>query len=100
MSVAKDTLVAQLAAARLPAPVRDLRFHPLRLWCFDVCWPSRGIAAEVEQGDEPSGHAVYNQDARKYNEAARLGWLVFRFTPDMVASGEAAHTLEAVLRTR
>ncbi len=100
MNAVKDTLVAQIKAARLPAPVRDLRFHPLRLWCFDICWSSRGLAAEIEHAGETAGHTAYNQDARKYSEAARLGWLVFRFTPDMVASGEAAHTLEAILRMR
>ncbi len=87
-----EKLLAQIRAARLPEPARDLRFHPMHPWFFDLCWPSRGIAAEVDGGEDQYGYTMYR-------EAASLGWFLFHFTPDMVESGEALRTLRAVLRT-
>jgi len=37
----------------LPAPVFEYRFHPSRKWRFDIAWPERRVAVEVE-GEKPA----------------------------------------------
>lgn len=77
----------QLAAWSLKSGisvVRELKFHPRRLWCFDFAIPDRMIALEYEGiFSEKSGHTThkgYTKDVEKYKEAAALGWTVLRFT--------------------
>lgn len=45
-----DALLWQITASQLPQPVTEHRFHPKRRWRFDLCWPVRKIALEVEGG--------------------------------------------------
>jgi hypothetical protein len=40
----------------------------------------------------------FESDARKYNRAVLLGWKVLRFTPSMIASGEAVRNIRDILR--
>lgn len=72
-------------AAGLPAPTREFRFHPTRLWRFDYAWPAALVALEVEGGVWTGGRhtsgAGFLRDMEKYNSAALLGWRVFRCTP-------------------
>lgn len=83
----------------IPAFVTEHRFapKPLPAWRFDFAWPALKIAAEVEGGIWVKGAhtrgAGYEKDCKKYNEAALLGWTVFRFTTGMVSSGLAFDTL-------
>ena len=60
----------------------------VRQWKFDYAWPLKKIAVEYEGGTfSRGGHtrgAGYSKNCEKYNEAACLGWKVFRFTTDMV----------------
>jgi len=69
-------------------------FHPSRKWEFDCAWPAVKIALELEGGTYSSGRHVrgagYAGDCEKYNEAALLGWFVFRLTTDMLDT----HTLQ------
>jgi len=83
-------------------PEREYRFSDTRRWRFDFAWPDRRIAVEIEGGTKfgMSKHSRgdgYVNDCRKYNQAALLGWDVFRFTTQMVLSGEAIDTLLPVL---
>lgn len=92
---------ADIVAAGLPVPVREHRFHPVRRWRFDMAWPDRMLAAEIEGGVAAAGHghhsrAGYRADCEKYNAAALAGWLVLRFTTDMVRDGEHVETLARV----
>lgn len=98
----EDALVAHLRLARLPEPVRQFRFEPSRRWRFDLAWPDRHLACEVEGGtwqygrhNRPQGFA---HDCEKYNEAALAGWSVFRVTTAMVKDGTALTILERALR--
>lgn len=67
---------------------REYIFHPTRKWRFDYAWPDKKIAIEFEGGTFiRGGHtrgAGYAKNCEKYNQAALLGWKVYRFTPDMM----------------
>ena len=95
-------LYAQILDAGLPEPEREYRFHELRQWRFDFAWPDQKVAAEVEGGVWTRGRHTRRSgfigDCKKYNEATRLGWRVFRFTSCMLNSGEAIDTLEEALQ--
>lgn len=75
---------------RLPAPVLEHSFHPVRRWKFDVAWPKIRIAIEVEGGIWKPGGGAHSRpanimrDMEKYNAATMLGWRVLRFTPEQV----------------
>lgn len=62
---------------------REHRFHPTRKWRFDVAWPERRVAVELEGGVWTRGRhtrgAGYRRDMEKYNTAAAMGWTILRF---------------------
>jgi hypothetical protein len=64
--------------------VKEYRFHEKRKWRFDFAFPEQNIAIEYEGlMSEKSGHTTlkgFTGDTEKYNEAARLGWKVLRYT--------------------
>lgn len=99
-------LITQLKIAGLPLPVEEYEFHPERKWRFDWCYPSLMLAIEREGGTTLKGGGRHNRaagfemDCRKYSEAALLGWVVLRFTTQMVASGEALTLIERALKER
>lgn len=101
MSQLEDTLVFGIRAVGLPAPEREFYFAKPRRWRFDLCWPSRKLAAEVEGGTWVSGRhsrgSGMRKDAEKYNTATLDGWRVLRFTTDMVQDGSAILVLERAL---
>jgi hypothetical protein len=82
--------------------VREHKFHPTRKWRFDAAIPSRKIAVELEGGIWTNGRHTRGAgvigDMNKYNEAARLGWFVFRFDGGAVKRGEAIQFLLGVLK--
>ena len=96
-------LIFQLRACKLPEPMREVVFAKAigRLWRFDLAWPERKIAVECDGGTWTAGRHVrgkgFAEDCVKFNTAAENGWRVFRFTTEMVDSGEAATTIERVL---
>ena len=101
MSNLEDTFLFHIRAAGLPEPEREYKFHPTRKWPFDFAYPYLRVAIEVEGGkwiqgrhQRPDG---FEKDCEKYNAAALLGWYVYRFTADMIASGEALRTIEKAL---
>lgn len=93
----EETLIFQIKALKIPLPVREWRFHPLRKWRFDFAWPTQKVAVEVEGGIYSNGRhtrgSAFEADAEKYNTAALMGWRVFRFGPKAVQSGRAAEFL-------
>ena len=98
MSDPERALQTQLRQVELPDPEWYFRFHPERKWEFDAAYPALMLALEVEGGqwiygrhNRPEG---YTQDCRKYNTAALNGWLLLRFTPAMIDSGEAVRVIE------
>jgi very-short-patch-repair endonuclease len=96
------TLDKQCIAIGLPAPQTELRFAPPRRWRFDLAWPDRKLACEVDgaiwtQGRHTRGAGV-ERDMEKYNAAALDGWRVLRVSTGMVRDGRALKVLEAALR--
>jgi len=75
-------------AINLSEPVREWRFHPVRRWRFDFAWPDKMVAVECEGGIWTGGRHVrgqgFEEDCRKYNAAAVLGWKVLRVTGGML----------------
>lgn len=94
-------MALQIRAAGLPVPVREHRFHPSRRWRFDFAWPEHMVSLEIDGATWTGGRHTrgsgYHADCEKLNEAAALGWRVFRATSSMVKSGYALRLLEAVL---
>ena len=75
-----------------PDPVHEVSFHRYR---FDLAWPEAQVAVECEGGTWSRGSHVrgkrYASDCRKYNRAQEEGWIVLRFTTDMLkADGPGA----------
>ena len=85
---------------QLDVPKAEYRFLKKRRFRFDFAWPSLKIAIEIEGGVWSGGRhtrgAGYSRDIEKYNLATRAGWKVYRFTPQMVKSGEAIIFMSSV----
>jgi very-short-patch-repair endonuclease len=103
MSDLEDTLVWQLKVAGLPAPVREHRFAVSigRRWRFDLAWPDRKLAVEVEGGTWVAGRhsrgAGMESDMEKYNLAALDGWKVLRVSGHHVNDGRALEWIREAL---
>lgn len=100
-SALEEALALELKHMGLPPFKREFRFHPERRWRFDFAFPEHKVAVEIEGGtwtggrhNRPGGYAA---DCSKYNEAALLGWYVYRFTRDDVIGGHAAKVIEKAL---
>lgn len=77
----------------LAEPVAEYRFHPVRRWRFDYAYIRERIGIEIEgaiwsRGRHTRGSG-YLGDMEKYNEATRMGWRIFRFTPQQLKKGIA-----------
>ncbi len=72
--------------------VMEHKFHPKRKWRFDFAHKPTLTAIEIEGGIYQRGRHTrplgFTADCEKYNEAAYLGWRVFRLSPPMVNSRE------------
>ena len=105
MSHIEDYFERKLKNAKFPYFTREYRFHPVRKWRFDFAWPEYKIALEIEggvwlTGKRKSRHLTgkgFTQDIIKYNEAACLGWIVIRVTPDQVKDNLALYWLDQIM---
>jgi hypothetical protein len=86
----------------IAAPVYEHQFHPDRKWKFDVSWPDRLVALEVEGGlwihgrhNSPVGML---KDIEKYNAAAMLGWRILKTTPRHLISFGTAAMIKEILK--
>jgi hypothetical protein len=104
------SLRLQIRAEGLPeltrhalAPLGELVFHPTRKWRFDLAWPDRMLAAEVDGGVWTAGRhtrgAGFVADCEKMNSALLLGWRVLRFPGPHVEDGTAIKFLREALVT-
>jgi very-short-patch-repair endonuclease len=117
MSQLSETFYFHIKDLGIPEPEKEYRFIAEKLgkgkglrerllkanlkdWRFDFAWPDQKIAVEIEGGIYvKGGHVrgkIYTDNCRKYNEAGLRGWMVLRFTTDLIESGEAFSTLEKV----
>lgn len=85
----------------LDTPQPEYRFHPTRRWRFDYAFVDRKIGVEIEGGIWSGGRHTrgggFLGDMEKYNEAGKMGWTVFRFTPQQLKKGEAQAFMKTVL---
>ena len=87
----EDSFSAELAMFGIPTPVRQYRFHAVRLWRFDFAWPDRRIAVEIHGGifmaAGKGGHnrgAYMEKSFEKSNVAQLGGWKVLIFGPSQI----------------
>ena len=79
-----------LKANGLPTPTREHMFAKEigRKWRFDFCYPEKLVAIEIEGGVWVRGRhntgSGFQADIEKYNAAQLLGWLLLRYTGDMI----------------
>lgn len=81
-------LVALCRAAGLPEPIPEYKFHPLRKWRADHCWPIHKLIVEIDGGLFVQGRhsrgAGQLKDMEKLNAAAMLGYRVLRYSPSQI----------------
>ncbi len=79
-------------------PQEEYRFHPVRRWRFDYCYPELKLAFEIEGGTRTGGRHTrpmgYQKDCEKYNYAALLGYRVIRLTSTLMNNGHLHGILE------
>lgn len=100
-----DGLLRVCVTHGLPRPHREVRFHPSRMWRFDLAWPAYLLAVEVEGGGYVAGrHATgkgIEDDCEKLSTAVALGWSVMRVTPRQFERADPALTwIRAALAAR
>ena len=97
-SAAEAAFALLVKAQGWPVPKREHRFHPQRRWRFDFAWTDVSLAGgwrlavEIEgvtrQGGRHQRATGFLNDAEKYLEAMRLGWLVLRVPASWICRGE------------
>lgn len=84
--------------------VREYRFHDTRKWRFDYAIPALKIAVECDGGVWTGGRHVspqgYIRDMEKFNEAAVLGWVVLKFTPQQLITAATIDKLRSTIAKR
>jgi len=85
-------------AYKIPPPIREFKFHPMRKWRFDFAWPSYWVAVEIDGGIWTNGGHVrgkgFNNDREKSNAAVELGWKVLYYTPQNIDFEQIKRILE------
>jgi hypothetical protein len=102
MSDLEELLLAQIRAAGLPEPEREVQLIPTRRWRWDFVWPGKYAAAEIQGGTWSQGRHTrgdgFTNDCQKANALELDGWLSLRFTREMIESGEAIKVLREALK--
>lgn len=82
----------------------EYQFCSGRKWRFDFAIIPLRIAVEVEGGTWIQGRHIrpqtYLRDIEKYNNAAALGWLLLRTTPQELYSAQLLELIRAAIRIR
>lgn len=81
-------------------PVAEYKFHPTRKWRADWCFIEQKVIVEQEGGAWIQGRhnrgSGFIKDLSKYNEAAKLGYRVFKFTPKEFKDGLAHRYMQVI----
>ena len=102
MSSPSSLFELHIRAEKLPSPDKEYRFHPVRKFRFDFCWPEKLVAVEIDGATWTGGRHTrgngYENDCYKMALAISLGWSVYRFTTGMVEDGTAIRFVAEHLR--
>lgn len=94
-------LLIQIRAFKLPKPELEYRFHDVRNWRADFCWPEEKLIVEFEGGVYSGGRHIrgrgFENDCIKYNTATLMGYRVLRFTTRHVNQGTAIQMVREAL---
>ena len=118
MSKLESQLALQMRAVKLPEPEHEYRFAAMATggtgtgvrqrikasgmkdWRMDFCWPDLMLAIEVEGGGWTNGRHTrgsgFEADIKKYSEAMRLGYTVYRCDGRLIKNGEAVQVIETL----
>lgn len=100
----EEELLQQIQLRGLPEPEREYKFIKDRRFRSDFAYPKQKILLEVEGGVWTNGRhtrgAGYANDCKKYNLASMHGWLLLRFTDEVIKNGEAVLMIEEALESR
>ena len=100
LSIGEETMALHLRANGIDF-VREYVFAPGRKWRFDFALKEQMIAIEVDGGTWIGGRHSrgdgYAKDCEKLNIAAIMGWIVLRYTPEMVERGDAIRDIMGLL---
>ena len=81
-----------------PEPEAESRFHPERMWRWDLAFQERKLAVEFQGGVWTfGGHnrgKGYTDDCEKYSAGAVLGWRLIQVTYDQLETGSLWPLLE------
>jgi hypothetical protein len=87
---------------KLPEPVAELQFHPVRKWRFDWAWEDERVALEVQGGlFVHGGHnrgGYLLKEHEKRNAAAIHGWRILYCQPKELCTLQMVETIRAALR--
>ena len=119
MSAAEEALALHLRAHQISGWEREYRFGAhacggpgkglrqrsqeagLKDWRFDFAFPALKVAVEVEGGGWSGGRHTrgkgFAEDLRKYEAAMRMGWNIYRCSPEMVKQGAAVETIKILI---
>ena len=91
----------QIKMYGLPEPETQAMLIPGRKWRWDMAWPSKRLAVEIQggiwtHGKHGRGSGII-QDMDKLNAATLAGWRVLQFAVNHVDSGEAVATIEKAI---
>jgi very-short-patch-repair endonuclease len=92
----------QCLAVGLPAPEKEVRFHPTRRWRADYLWRApHMLIVELDGGLFVGGRHSRGLGAEKDMEktaaALAMGYRVMRVSPRHVRNGQAVQWIEQVL---
>jgi very-short-patch-repair endonuclease len=100
----EQKLAFQMRAVGLPAPHREYRFVPGRMYRADFAFVEQKLLVEAEGGLFSKGKGWhlsvggFLDDLEKYNLAALLGYRVLRFTAKEIGTGKAVQQIEQALK--
>ena len=102
MTPLQDSIfLAALKQAGIPTPVTEHRFHPVRKWRFDFCWPEQKLALEIQGGLFVKGRhsrgASMLKDYEKFNAAASMGWRLIYCQPTDSTKTETIQAIRSAL---
>lgn len=93
-----DFLEAWHAYPGLVEPVCQHRFHDVRKFRFDFCWPDYMVAVDIQGfGGGHLRFKAYSDDCDKANLATNLGWRFLRFTAAHLSESRREEMVQVIL---